>query len=74
MSVKVGAILETHHFTFYAFGESKTECLEMLGRRWDLHKKQTKATYEFVDLEDSVFYFEITKGAYRDGELSTPNN
>jgi len=72
MTIQVGAILETHHYTFYAFGESDTECLEMLGRRWELHQKVTGATYEFEELEDSIFFFEIHSGAYESGELKTP--
>jgi hypothetical protein len=72
MPIQVGAILETHNFTFYAFGESKTECLEMLGRRWKLHQKKTGATYEFEELLDDVYLFGITAGAYESGELPEP--
>ena len=71
--MKTGAILETHNFTFYAFGNSKSECRRMLEDRWKLHQKQTNATYEFTELEDSVFYFGITNGAFRDGELPEGN-
>lgn len=74
MSVKIGAMLETHHFTFWAFGDTVNECRHLLEDRWKLHAKQSGATYKFEELADSVHYFEIAKGAYRDGELRTPQN
>jgi hypothetical protein len=72
-AILTGAVLETRNFTFWAFGESKSECRRMLADRWKLHQKQTNATFEFAELEDSVFYFGITKGAFRDGELPEGN-
>lgn len=68
-TISTGAILETHNFTFYAFGNSKSECRQLLEDRWKLHQKQTNASYEFEELADSVFYFGITQGAFRNGEL-----
>jgi hypothetical protein len=66
------AILETHHFTFYAFGESQKHVLELLAEKWETHKENTGATFEFEDLRDSVFIAGMKEGAFYSSDLPNP--
>lgn len=67
-AVNVLGILETHNFTFYSFGSSVFDVKKLLADRWGLHQTKTGATYTFQELEDSIHFVRVTRGAFEAGE------
>jgi len=63
------ALLETHHFTFYAFGFSKREVLAAMRKRWKQHQIRTGASFTFEELQDSIWVTRVEAGAFEVSEM-----
>lgn len=66
------AHLETRHFEFWAFGETKEQALEVMKGTWLQHKKRHPfATFTWAELQRDVYVAEYHAGrGYTDKEQS----
>ena len=58
------AALETRHFEFWAFGETKAHAMEVMEGAWAQHKRsiQPHASYTWAELEGDVCVNEYNTG------------